>query len=418
MLIRIFYLIVPLFMCGGTILFSQTIVPSWEIYNESNSPLPNNTVRCLTIDNNNELWIGTDNGLAHLSSGLWEVFNTANSSIGDNYIRALAVDSNNAIWIGTTLNGMLKYDGVTFQSFNDANSDIPDNFIKTITVDKLGHKWLGTVEGLTRFDDISWVTWTTTNSSISTNNISSIGVGLNNEKYIGTINGGLIYMDNASNILANYYILNSGVPDNSALKVEMDNLGRPWYAGSAGGLFSDPGNQLWISLNTDNSAILTNSLTTMKLDTDNNIYMGTQLLGLMIKRNNETWTFYSTSNSNLPEDYILSIVKDESDNVWIGTYSQGLVKLQEDFLGVNEVDPLTTLQVYPNPARSTSEIQLNQTTDNARITIYNVDSRIVYDEFKFESFNSIHLHELKTGYYFLNIQREDKSYRSEIMIVE
>jgi len=418
MLKTLFFLLVPLYLCSGTFLFAQTLVPSWEVFNEANSPLPNNTVRCLAVDNDNGLWVGTDHGLAHLNNGVWEIFNTTNSTIGDDYIRALAVDSSNAIWIGTTLNGILKYDGVSFQTFNDANSDIPDNFIKTISIDKLGHKWLGTVEGLTRFDDTSWVTWTTSNSSISTNNISSIGVGINNEKYIGTINGGLIYMDNASNIIGNYYILNSGVPDNSALKVEMDNLGKPWYAGSAGGLFTDPGNQAWVSFNVNNSMILTNSLTTMKLDAMNNIYMGTQLQGLMIKRNNATWTFYSTDNSDLPEDHILSITKDSNGTVWIGTYSKGLVKLEEAPLGINALEALTTLQVYPNPAKSASEIYFNQTLKNAHVSIYGMDGKLVHEISTADSFNSVQLPELQAGYYLLNVQSKHGSKRMELLVVD
>ncbi len=409
---------VPLYVCSGTFLFSQTIIPLWEVFNEGNSVLPNNTVRCLEMDSTNGLWVGTDHGLAHLSNGMWEVFNTSNSNIGDDYIRALAVDSSNNIWIGTTINGLVKYDGVTFQAFNMANSDIPDNFLKTISIDKLGHKWIGTVEGLSRFDGNSWTTWTTVNSSISTNNISSIGVGVDNEKYIGTINGGLIYMDGAANIIGSYVITNSGLPDNSAIKVEMDNLGRPWYAGSAGGLFTDPGNQQWVVFNSDNSLLLTNSLTTMKIDASNNVYMGTHLLGLMIKRSNATWTFYSTSNSNLPEDHILSITEDADKNVWIGTYSQGLVRLRELIVGVDEMDPLTGLQVFPNPAQSAHKIYLNQSINNAQLTIYSMDSKIVSNEFCSENFSSIQLPELKGGYYFLNIQRGNKSYRLDLMITD
>ncbi len=413
-----FFGLVLLFVCSGTSVVAQTIIPSWEVYNEGNSPLPNNTIRCLEVDKNNELWIGTDHGLAHLNNGVWQVFNTANSNIGDDYIRALAVDSSNAIWIGTTLNGLVKYDGNSFQSFNVSNSAIPDNYIKTISIDRLGHKWLGTVEGLTRFDGTSWVTWTTTNSSLSTNNIASIGVGLNNEKFIGTINGGLIYMDNAANIVANYYILNSGVPDNSALKVEVDVLGKPWYAGSAGGLFTDPGNQSWISFNMANSYMLTNSLTTMKLDAGNNMFMGTQLLGLMIKRNNATWTFYSTANSDLPEDHILSITTDANDNVWIGTYSKGLVKLHETILNVDEFDPLNELRVFPNPAKSNQPVYLSRTVDNATVTIVSADGKIVHSEFNENNISTIHLPPLSPGYYFLSITRAESSCRLKLQVLE
>jgi ligand-binding sensor domain-containing protein len=260
---KIIVLFLPLYLCSGSFFYGQ--ITEWEIFDESNSLLPNNTVRCLIVDRTNELWIGTDHGLAHLSNGSWEIFNTTNSGLTDDYIRALAVDYNNDIWVGTTLGGVFKYDGSNWQEFSTFNSNIPDNFIRAISIDTAGNKWIGTVEGLTMFNDTNWQTWTIANSGILSNNITSIGIDSQNNKYIGTINGGLIYIING--ILSNYTILNAGVPDNSVATVQIDELGKPWYASPAQGLFTDTGNQTWLLQNSSNSGLASNSLTSILVPT-------------------------------------------------------------------------------------------------------------------------------------------------------
>jgi ligand-binding sensor domain-containing protein len=229
----------------GLLFVSKTTIsqtnPVWEIFNMSNSQIPDNTIRCLQTDSLGNLWVGTDNGLAYYNNGSWQVFTETNSGLADNYVRAVTVDTNNALWVGTTLGGVQKFDGTTWTTYNTTNSGIADNFIRTITIDKNNHKWIGTVEGLVYFDDVNWTTWQMSNSPILTNNIASIAVGPNNEKYIGTINGGAIYMNSDTTFEGIYTILNSGIPDNSQLKVKVDILGKPWFAGSAGGLGIKPG---------------------------------------------------------------------------------------------------------------------------------------------------------------------------------
>lgn len=397
-------LLIPLLFSSGIFLFGQVVNSTWEIFNEANSPLPNNTIRCLLVDHSDDLWIGTDNGLARLSAGVWTVFTTANSGLTDNYVRALAVDANNSIWIGTTLGGLLKFDGSTWQSFTTSNSGIPDNYIKTISIDLTGTKWLGTAEGLSSFDDTNWTTWTTANSALFTNNISSIGVGFSNEKYIGTINGGLTYMDNNSIITGIYYVLNSGVPDNSVLKVQIDNAGKPWYAGSAGGLFTDTGSQNWLAFNYSNSPMLTNSLTTMHLDGDNNFYLGTQMNGLMIRRFDQSWGFYATDNSELPENYILSLAKDAKQDVWIGSYSKGLIRMHEDFLGTNELIGLAHLQAYPNPVQRAGTIYFSRILQRPKIVLTNTAGKVIFTEYNLDQLESIELPNIESGCYFLEIQ--------------
>ena len=315
------------------------------------------------------------------------------------------------------MGGVQKFDGTTWTDFNTDNSDIPDNFIRTISIDNFGNKWIGTVEGLVYFDDTNWTTWTMANSPILTNNISSIAIGQQNEKYIGTINGGLIYMNEDTTITGIYYILNSGVPDNSALTVKMDQVGKPWFAGSAGGLWTDQGNQTWMAFNWTNSPMPTNSLTTMTNDEEDNFYLGTQIHGLVIKRTNQTWGFYNTDNSDIAEDHVMSLAKDPQDNIWIGTYSKGLVKLREEYLSTDELSIGQELNVFPNQVKRGGDLHFNGGIRNPQITITSPDSKTVYKERFSGITNAFTLPQLNSGTYLLTVETENRLEVMRIVVV-
>src|SRR5687768_13503873 len=101
----------------------------WTNYNTSNSPIPENAVRCIAIDNNGVKWIGTDYGLAAFDDVNWTVYQTFNSGIPDNSIRSLAVDDQDNIWIGTFNNGLVRFDGSNWIIYNISNSGLPDNYV-------------------------------------------------------------------------------------------------------------------------------------------------------------------------------------------------------------------------------------------------------------------------------------------------
>jgi len=407
----------PLLFSSGSFFFSHAqALQTWETFNETNSGLANNTIRCLLIDHNNSVWIGTDNGLSVLTDGNWETFNSSNSALTDNYIRALAVDEENKIWIGTTLGGVFTFDGVSWENYSTFNSDIPDNFIRSIAIDSTGKKWIGTVEGLTCFNDISWQTWTIANSGIFSNNISAIGIGHHNEKFIGTVNGGLIYIDSANLTLNNYTILSGGVPDNSTVSVQIDNLGKPWFACPAAGIFTDTGNQTWLTINSTNSELPTNSLTTMVIDRDQNFIIGSHLNGLIIRHYNNTWDNFTVANSSLPENHILSVAKDSLDNIWVGTYSSGLVKLKIDHLGIAENNGKTELKSYPNPAFSNSTISISRYLNNPLIQLLSTEGKIIEQQQFDSQTNFVTLPVVPPGTYILKIEEENQTSLIRILV--
>ncbi|CUU08034.1 Por secretion system C-terminal sorting domain-containing protein, partial [Candidatus Thermokryptus mobilis] len=115
----------------------------WTIYNASNSGLPSNYINAIAIDGQDNLWIGTEEGLAKFDGVNWTVYNSSNSGLPSKYVNAIAFDKEGNKWIGTN-NGLAKFDGVNWTVYKTYNSGLPDNSVKTIVIDISGNKWIGT----------------------------------------------------------------------------------------------------------------------------------------------------------------------------------------------------------------------------------------------------------------------------------
>lgn len=409
-----FILSLPLLLSNGSFFFSQ-ITSDWEVFNDSNSPFSNNTIRCLAVDSNNTIWIGTDHGLFNYNQGTWNSFDTQNSELADDYIRALAVDHNNNIWIGTTLSGIFKYDGSSWTNYNTSNSDIVDNFIRTINFSPSHELWIGTVEGLCRYDWSAWTTWTIANSGLLSNNITSIAFDQAGIPCVTTINGGIFYIINENPII--YTLATSNLPDNSSISVQYDALYNPWFASTAQGLFTDTGNQIWLTFNVSNSAIPTNSLTAFEIDRHQYFLIGTHQNGATIRTNNLEWINLDTQNSLIPDNYIHCITRDSLDNIWIGTDNGGLAKFRLEFLNVDAVSNMDQLQIYPNPVSYQSFLNVDSDISNYQVTIIDIQGRNYPIEINpFD--NIISLKNVPPGIYKLVFIGEVSQFVKKLVVIE
>lgn len=323
-------LLLVISITGSVFSFGQ-----FTVFNESNSGLPNNTVRCVSVDPfTNIVWAGTDFGLAKLEGTSWTVYNTLNSGLTDNLIRAIETDANGNLWVGTLLGGLFMYDGNNWLNFTTSNSDLPDDQIKDIEFDQDGYMWVATTGGLAMFDGSVWTIWNVSNSSLPTNNISSIKVATDNSKRIGAVNGGLQIISSDNTTMTTYWSYNSYLIDNTILMIDFDAAGLLWMATPSGGLVVHTGGDSWIFYNTFTSSIPTNSATYILVD--NNLkYIPTIEDGLVIY-NGIDFISYNISNSNMPDNYLYCIEKDTNGVFWMGSYNGGLIKFDQETMGTNE----------------------------------------------------------------------------------
>ena len=281
-------------------------------------------------------------------------------------IRALKADGDSTIWIGTVNGGLFSFDGANWENFNVSNSGLLDNLIRDVNIDQLSNIWISTTEGLFMYDRTNWQHWNMQDNNLLTNNITSVQIGIHNEKYVGTINGGIIYFDSL-NQYNEYTIINSDLPDNSVVAIEIDESGQPWFLSPAAGLVNDTDfGGPWENFNNLNSGLPSNALNCLQF-MENEIVIGSEVSGLIFK-DGESWQYINTTNSDLPDDNILSIKVDDLQNIWVGTFNAGLCKINlQNSIEENLVEAVFC---YPNPIETQSEVHLNKSFTGT-ITLYN-----------------------------------------------
>lgn len=131
---------------------------------ENSGNLPSNNVLCIAKDKDNEIWVGTANGIAVVNCGT-TIFEGCNAYLPkvqedafaghffqDQMVTAIAVDGANRKWIGTQGGGVWLVsetgDETIFQ-FNTNNSPLPSNNILRINIDPVnGDVYFSTDMGL------------------------------------------------------------------------------------------------------------------------------------------------------------------------------------------------------------------------------------------------------------------------------
>ncbi len=177
----------------------------WTVFNCGNSPLPSNAIGALSVDDQNNLWIGTFEGLAKFDGENWEVFTVTNSGLPSNIIEALAIDQSNNVWVGTRPyragntndyigGGIAKFNGTTWSVYDTSNSSLPSNWTTTLASDLEGNILIGNSSregGFTIFDGQNWSVYNTANSSLPDNDVLTVALDQYGNRWLGTRGGGL-----------------------------------------------------------------------------------------------------------------------------------------------------------------------------------------------------------------------------------
>ena len=381
-----------------------------QSYTTENSPLPFNTIRCLETSLSN-IWIGTDQGLTKLENGTsWTVFNVTNSGLLDDDIRALKNDGDSVLWVGTLQGGLFKYDGLNWSNYNPLNSGLGDFLVRAIDVDNTGDIWVATTEGIYVFDRTSWYSFTS-NDGLLSNNITSIGIG-ESTKYVGTINGGLLYFD-ADNNYTNHTIINSELPDNSVLDIQIDSSGKVWFISPAAGLILDDGfGGPWNIFNANNSPIESNSLLCMQHGMQDQIYIGTETGGIVTKTSNQ-YTHLNTENSDLTDNHILCLKYDSNNTLWAGTFNGGLCRISE--LSHLSESIRKKVTVYPNNIRPGERLNFSEEISGDYFFMSTLGDELKKGELTHSKGLTIP-NNLKTGIVFLYLKVGDYNYIKKLLV--
>ncbi len=294
---------------------------NWVVFNSSNSPLPNNFVETLAIQNNGKAWLGTRNGLASYFKGSWATYDTSNSQILGNGIQSVATDSPSDVWVGT-MNGLSNYNGSSWNNFSASNSGVPSDDVRDIAVSNSGNVWVAAYGGgIAKYNGSNWTVYDTGNATFSSLRFRAIAIDQSGNIWVGTVLNGVYEFDGTQ--WTNYTKSNSGLVSDYIYDIAVDNNGKKWIATSGDGVGTFDGT--WNKYTAANSGLGSNYLFTIAIDNKKGKWLGSQFSGLFNLDSSGAWTTYDSANSQLPSSRVPSIAIRNNGDKWFGTRGGGVV---------------------------------------------------------------------------------------------
>ncbi|HTK81524.1 MAG TPA: two-component regulator propeller domain-containing protein [Bacteroidota bacterium] len=313
------------------------IGPEWRVYTKGNSPLGGNRIRCMTLDSDGSIWLGTDSGATHFSpgSGGWSNFKdslrTSGGSIAN--VSAIVQGRDRSIWFGTIGAGVIRFNqysqtGNTWTRFNSSVAPLVASGIMAYKTDpnNAGEIWITSGNGIDRFiqNDLTTGngTWThfypsATVSMPTDNMVSAFLNPINNHFWFGGAIGGAVeaYYD-ASLVWGRY---ESPVEQYKVISIAFDLDDNVWFGKEVGASKLNLTSGKWVYYNADSTngqfpsgavnAIVTNYHSLRWFGTDSGL----------VSLNDTTYTKFNQDNSVLPNNRVTALALDLRGNLWIGT---------------------------------------------------------------------------------------------------
>lgn len=318
--------------------------------NEEDNPnsISADRIRWLYEDRNNNLWIGTEDGLNKLPATKqfmqYRHFPLRETSLGGRVVSSICEGKNNSLWIGFGGVGFDKIDLGTktishFNYYSDKQNRLSNYDVVALYEDKRGIVWIGTrYGGLNLFNPKTgevkrYLHDEKKSNSIISNWVQQILETRKGEMLIGTNDGLQIFKREN----------NSFVPYQPVLK---NNAGSFPPALSVNALFEDREENIWIGTwleglycyspteqklshfvpDVRNPFSLSSSKVTAIIeDSKGFIWVGTHSGGVN-KFDKKTGKFYHFSTYNgLPNDVVFGVQEDKEGNLWVSTLN-GLAK--------------------------------------------------------------------------------------------
>ncbi len=333
----------------------------WTVFTPENSPITyGDRITCLDVDENGNLWIGTERKSVFTYDGTdWEVFDSSYSVILNGVINSIRTQPGNVVWVASD-QGLTRYDGTNWTNFSqfggfssialdsesllwliggrggnsilysfDGSSftSYADGYgiprtIYCLDVDDDNVKWMGMMHnGIGSFDGENYEVYNTSNSGLTDNQIFSITCSANGKILIGTKSCGVVSFDGDTEWESYNTSICPSLPSNGMNAIEYHN-GWIW-AGTADGLAKFNNNDEWVIFPDSILANGANSVKTIAFEDDNITWIGSTSSwdgsGGLTKMEGLNITHFTSSNSPLPSENVFCIIVDTDGSKWITT---------------------------------------------------------------------------------------------------
>jgi ligand-binding sensor domain-containing protein len=423
--------------------------PQWIVFDSSTTSIPTNTIYQIAIDDNNNVYCGSDLGILKFDGANWTIIDTEYVTFSM-YI-PLATYGNKAYY---SKNDNLRiYDGTSFQTYtNTYGISTPGmgclTWNKAIAINDSGIAGIASyARGLGTFDGLN--TW---NLIDSTYRPFCVATKYNNF-WLGTVHNGLVKYDGI--YCTNWDSLNSTLPTNTINSITIDYWGNIWMGSSPNLIY--PGNNEdfagynffnglikydhtgFSTFTMSNSAIPDSVITSLASDTAGNVWIGSFHKGL-IKYDGNNWVDFDTTNSPIPQNFISWIALDHYGNKWISfahrsststanfIYGWGIAVFNENgvigFSGLNKqsINENPLVKIFPNPTSGNLQLEIfSKTSQNYSMILYDTQGKErlkLFENKKISGSQNItyDVSSLKSGMYFYKLFSDQSIASGKIII--
>ncbi len=281
----------------------------------SQNGLPSNFVHTIKKDHfYNELWVGTDEGVAMLNVvNNWTVYTTADG-LADDVVKSIAIDLSGNKWFAT-YDGVTKYNPVngTWTTYTTADG-LPHDHVEAIDIDYQGNVWVGTWNGVGMFDGADWTTYTTADNLVS-NNITTIATDdTKGYVWVGTKQGASLY-DGYS--WSSFVSDTTGLASDNITSIAVDAQSHVWF-GTKYGVSRYDGDTTWSTYTQQPGKLASSLINIVNIDAEGNRWFGNHNGVSKFSHDETTWANYITGKGII-DNKVEAVTADTADNIWFGT---------------------------------------------------------------------------------------------------
>lgn len=314
--------------------------------------LPDTKINCLLADGDNNLWVGTDNGIVRWNGAELTKVGVP-STLSRTHPLTMIRDRDSNIWIGTDSHGLLRFNFKGVAAMEDDGLRA-GRAVTTLFEDREGNLWIGTPQGLERLRDSAFTTYSIAEGLPSESNgpiftdsqnrtwfapsngglywirgrqieqvtahgldkdvIYSIAGG-NGELWIGRQRGGLTQLRYQGNsFTATTYSQPNGLAQNSVYAVYQSRDGSVWSGTLSGGVSRFNGGRF--STWTSADGLVSNTITAIAESSNGTMWFATP--GGLSVMSKDQWRRYTTQDG-LPSENVNCLLEDSGGTLWIGT---------------------------------------------------------------------------------------------------
>ena len=347
---------------------------SWMQYDQSNSPLPSNSVTA-TLNDGEVTWVGTNDGLAMFDGLNWTIYKSETSQLPDDHVYNIYKDNQENTWVSTNM-GLLKISMSGWEVVNMANSEIPTTQIRSILSAQQNNLWIGTWgSGLLKYDGATWTVYNDQNSQLSSNGIFDVELDETGNVWVGTYNGGVSKFDGQN--WTTYSTSNSELPHDNVRDITIDENGIVWFGTDDGIARKTAGNHwdvfTYLELGHSVHAVYQG----IKV-ASGHIYFATD--GGLVEFDGSTIEIFTAQNSDLPSNNLRSISEDSNQNLWLGTGNNGVAIFSEqDLLSVSNENKPDFFIPFPSPTSGSLTLDLQENLGQEfEVLVHNSIGQMVY----------------------------------------